>query len=84
MELALHNFSLNFLGKDRLTIRKLFLYIYASHKHIRIFGTTGVPSDLCFCVSLEQHNSAGFDAALHQAMQPLSIVTWEVRRDRND
>lgn len=84
MELALNNFSLNFLGEDRLTIRELFLYIYASHKHIRIFGTTGIPSELCFCVSLEKHNTAGFEAALHKAVQSLSNITWEVRRDRND
>ena len=84
MERALNNFSLDFLGKDRLTIRKLFLYIYASHQHIRVFGTTGIPSDLCSCVSLEKHNSAGFEATLHQAMQSLSIITWEVRGDRND
>ena len=84
MELAFDNFPLDFLGKDRLTIRELFLYLYASHQHIRIFGATGIPGELRFGVSLEQNDSAGFEAALHQAMQSLSIIAWEMRRDRND
>lgn len=84
MELTLNNFSLNFLGKDRLAIRKLFLDIDASHQHIGILRTTSITSDLCFCVSLEKHHSAGFEAALHQTMQSLSNNTREVRGDRND
>ena len=60
MELALNDFSLDFLRKNQLAIRKLFLDIDASHQHIGILGTTGIPSDLCWCVSLEKHYSAGF------------------------
>ena len=84
MELSLDNFPLNFLGKDRLTIRELFLYFYANHQHIRIFGATGIPGELRFGVSLEQNDSAGFETALHQAMQSLSMIAREVHRDRND
>lgn len=84
MELAFDHFALNFLRKDRFTARKLFFQIHTGHAHVGIFGTTGIPSDLCLCVSFEKYDPAGFQAALHQAMQSLSKITWQVRGDRND
>lgn len=84
MELTFDDFSLNFLGKNRLTIRKLFFNIYAGHKHVRIFGATGIPRDLRLGVRLEKNNAARFQAALHQTMQSFTNVAWEMRGDRND
>ena len=40
VELPLNNLSLDFLAKNRLTIRKFLLDVLNGHQHIRIFGAT--------------------------------------------
>ena len=37
MELAFHNFTLDFVAKNGLTIRKLFLDILSRHQHVHVF-----------------------------------------------
>ncbi len=59
VEFSFNNFSLNFVRKDQLAIRKFLLNFYAGHKHVRIFRSAGTSSQLRLCVSLKKYDSTG-------------------------
>src|SRR6185369_1973821 len=80
MKLSFNDFALDFPCENWLTIRELLFKLREVHQHVRIFWTTRVARNLCFCVCLKKDDAPGLQATLDLRIQPVPYLTRKVRR----